>query len=207
MTGFTRQPSRLPGRLGALLCLATLGAGTSVNAHESAAPWDLCRNAISKVNAGGEVPEYLLTAIAQVESGRWRKASGEKHAWPWTVSAAGHGRYLPNKAAALAEIKSLRARGISSIDVGCMQINLRQHPKAFENMEAALDPGRNVAYAAKLLRGLRKNRGSWIRAVGYYHSSTPTLNGPYRIKVFRALFTERRRAKKARRAASQQVKF
>jgi Transglycosylase SLT domain len=197
----------LSARLSTLLCLAILGAGTAANAHESALPWDACRDAVAKVNADGKVPEHLLIAIAQVESGRWNEVAEEKIAWPWTVTAKGHGRYLPSKAAALAEIKSLQARGISNIDVGCMQINLRYHPKAFEDMEAALDPGRNVAYAAKLLSSLRRDRGSWTRAVGNYHSNKPTRTGPYRVKVFRALFAERRRATKARRAASQQAKF
>lgn len=197
--------ARLPARLG-ILCLAGLAAafldaGTGANAHDGEVPWDLCRIAVAKANTGGELPEHLLTAIAQVESGRWHKASGEKLAWPWTVTAEGRGHHLPSKAAALAEIKSLQKRGISSIDVGCMQINLRHHPEAFEDLEAALDPGRNVAYAAKLLRSLRQNRGSWTRAVGNYHSKTPTLSGPYRVKVFRALFAERRRVNEARRAA------
>ena len=198
----------LTARVGTL-CLAALATAwlvTDANAHDSkalasAAPWELCRNAVAKANDAGGLPKHLLTAIAQVESGRWNKASGEKLAWPWTVTAQGRGRHLPSKEAALAEVKSLQARGISSIDVGCMQINLRHHPDAFEDLEAALDPGRNVAYAAELLRKLRQQRRSWTRAVGNYHSNTPTLSGPYRVKVFRALFAERRRANEARRAA------
>ena len=194
--------ARLFARTGCL-CLAVLATtwlGTAANAHDSEAPWELCRKAVAEADGTGKLPKHLLTAIAQVESGRWHKASGEKLAWPWTVTAQGHGRHLPSKAAALAEIKSLQARGISSIDVGCMQINLRHHPDAFENLEAALDPVRNVAYAAKLLQSLRQKQRSWTRAVGTYHSATPTLNGPYRVKVFRALFAERRRANETRRA-------
>lgn len=197
------KSARLSARVGSL-CLAVLATawlGTGANAHDGGAPWDLCRKAVAKANGTGKLPKHLLTAIAQVESGRWHKASGEKLAWPWTVTAQGRGRHLPSKAAALAEIKSLQARGISSIDVGCMQINLRHHPNAFEDLEAALDPVRNVAYAAKLLHSLRQKQRSWTRAVGTYHSATPTLNGPYRVKVFRALFAERRRANEARRTA------
>jgi len=186
----------LLARLGGF-CLAVLAAawpGPGASAHDSEAPWELCRNAVNEVDGAGELPEHLLTAIAQVESGRWNEASGEKLAWPWTVTAEGQGRHLPSKAAALAEVKSLQARGVSSIDVGCMQINLRHHPDAFEDLDAALDPVRNVAYAADLLRNLRQKNHSWTRAVGDYHSTTPTLSGPYRVKVFRALFAERRRA-------------
>lgn len=185
----------------AALMTAFLAVGSAAHAHDGEAAWGLCRQAVAQVDGGGELPEHMLTAIALVESGRWHEDSEEILAWPWTVTAEGRGRYLPNKAAALAEIKALKAKGISNIDVGCMQINLRHHPKAFEDLEAALDPGRNVAYAAKLLRNLRQQRGSWTRAVGDYHSTTPSRSGPYRVKVFQALFAERRRVQEARRAA------
>lgn len=189
------------------LCLAAvvsafLGAGQAADGHASETPWRLCRQAVAEVEADGDLPQHLLTAIALVESGRWNQDSEEKLAWPWTVTAQGRGRHLPSKAAALAEIKALRAKGISNIDVGCMQINLLHHPQAFEDFEAALDPGRNVAYAANLLRDLRQKRGSWTRAVGDYHSTTPSLSGPYRLKVFRALFAERRRLREVRRVAN-----
>jgi len=191
-----------PGRLClAALMTAFLGAGSAANAHDNEAPWTLCSEAVAQVEEGEELPEYMLTAIALVESGRWHKESEEILAWPWTISAEGRGRYLPSKAAALAEIKALKAKGISNIDVGCMQINLMHHPKAFEDLDAALDPALNVAYAAQLLRSLRQQRGSWTRAVGDYHSTTPSRSGPYRVKVFQALFAERSRVRQARRAA------
>jgi Transglycosylase SLT domain len=191
-----------PGRLRlAALIAAFLGAVSAANAHDNEAPWTLCSQAVAQVEDGEQLPEYMLTAIALVESGRWHKDSEEILAWPWTITAEGRGRYLPSKAAALAEIKALKAKGISNIDVGCMQINLLHHPKAFEDLDAALDPARNVAYAAQLLRSLRQQRGSWTRAVGDYHSTTPSRSGPYRVKVFQALFAERSRARQARRAA------
>ena len=189
-----------PGRLcRAALIAAFLGAGHAANAHESEAPWKLCRQAVAQVEDGEKLPKHMLIAIATVESGRWHKESEEILAWPWTITAEGRGRYLPTKAAALAEIEALKAKGISNIDVGCMQINLHHHPKAFEDLEAALDPARNVAYAAQLLRSLRQQRGSWTRAVGDYHSATPSRSGPYRVKVFQALFAERRKLQQAGR--------
>lgn len=191
-----------PGRLClAALMTAFLGTGSAANAHDSEAPWALCRQAVAQVEGGDEMPEHMLSAIALVESGRWHKESEEILAWPWTITAEGRGRYLPSKAAALAEIEVLKAKGVSNIDVGCMQINLLHHPKAFEDMDAALDPASNVAYAAQLLRSLRQQRGSWTRAVGDYHSTTPSRSGPYRVKVFQALFAERRKLQQARRAA------
>ena len=115
--------------------------------------------------------------------------------------AEGKGRYLPNKAAAIAEVKALKAKGVRNIDVGCMQINLYFHPKAFETLEQAFDPVQNVAYGATFLRQLRQDSRSWTRAIGRYHSNTPALSGRYRLKVFRAWRAEKRLAHQRRREA------
>ena len=147
------------------------------------------------------MPTHLLTAVSKVESGRWHKKSGEILAWPWTVTNGGEGRFLPSKAAAIAEVERLRAQGVTNIDVGCMQINLHYHPDAFESLEQAFDPERNVAYAIGFLSELRARWGSWTRAVGNYHSNTPTLSSRYRLKVFKMVYAEKHRIAKKRRAA------
>ncbi len=108
---------------------------------------------------------------------------------------------MPTKEAAIAEVERLRAQGVTNIDVGCMQINLKYHPKAFDSLEQAFDPDRNVAYAIGFLRDLRDRWGSWTRAVGNYHSNTPALSGRYRLKVFKMIYAEKRRIAKKRRAA------
>ncbi|MDZ7712446.1 MAG: hypothetical protein U5L06_04740 [Rhodovibrio sp.] len=72
--------------------------------------------------------------------------------------AEGRGRYLPSKAAAIAEVRDLQARGVSNIDVGCMQVNLHWHGDAFESLEQAFDPAYNVAYAAAFLLDLAGQR-------------------------------------------------
>jgi soluble lytic murein transglycosylase-like protein len=66
----------------------------------------------------------------------------------------------------VAEVRALKARKICNINVGCMQINLYYHPDAFADLEAALDPASNVAYAAGYLKNLRTSQGSWTRAAG-----------------------------------------
>jgi soluble lytic murein transglycosylase-like protein len=198
----------LPARVFALLrrlipvalAWAMLAGPALATADQARTPWDLCAEALGRAGSESDLPPHLLIAIAKVESGRWSSDSQENLAWPWTVTAEGQGRHLPSKAAAMAAVAALRARGVTSIDVGCMQINLRHHPDAFPDLDAAFNPVSNVAYAAQLLRSLRQQSGSWTRAVGNYHSATPTLSGPYRVKVFRALFEERRRAQQARRA-------
>lgn len=176
-------------------CLLWLGGASAAGAAESPSPWAVCGHNAAAAGRDHRVPQGLLPAIAKVETGRSRKAKGEVFAWPWTVMAQGKGRYLPSKQAAIAEVEALQAQGVRNIDVGCMQINLYYHPDAFDSLEAAFDPATNTQAAAKILAGLRTSWGSWTRAVGNYHSNTPTLSGPYRVKVYRTLFTDRRRAK------------
>ncbi|MDH3472819.1 MAG: lytic transglycosylase domain-containing protein [Rhodospirillales bacterium] len=164
-------------------------------------PWQLCGTQAARVEQRYALPPHLLAAIARVESGRWSAREQAVLAWPWTVMAEGRGRFLPNRAAAVAEVKALKARGIRNIDVGCMQVNLKYHPEAFDSLEEAFDPDRNVAYAAGYLSSLKAEHRSWTKAIGLYHSNTPRFNGPYRLKVFRAWREERHRANRTRLAA------
>ena len=175
-------------------------AQTPKDSRNSGDSWDSCGRLTDRAERAYGLPTHLLTAISKVESGRWHAASGAIFAWPWTVTAGGEGRFLPSKKAAIAEVERLRARGVRNIDVGCMQVNLGYHPKAFASLEEAFDPQRNVAYATRFLRDLKARWGSWTRAVGNYHSNTPALSGRYRVKVFRALYAEKHRVAKARRA-------
>lgn len=131
------------------------------------------------------IPQGLLGAISLTESGHWDKSRQAQIAWPWTVYAQGRGRYLPNKTAAIKEVRQLKARGVKNIDVGCMQVNLKYHPKAFADLETAFDPVKNADYAASLLKKLFKRHKSWSKAVEYYHSSTRKFRLPYRQKVMR----------------------
>ena len=146
-------------------------------------PGRLCADAIARQERSGVTPRHLLTAIALNESGRKDPVTGARVAWPWAVMAEGRGRYLPTKAAAIAEVRGLQANGVRNIDVGCMQINLFYHPDAFRSLEEAFDPATNVAYAADYLRELFYEKGSWQEAAGRYHSATPEHKIPYQNRV------------------------
>ena len=123
------------------------------------------------------IPLGLLTAIGLTESGR--TVSGRRAVWPWTVNAAGEGHFFESKEDAVAFVAQQRAAGVDSIDVGCMQINLKHHPDAFDSLEDAFDPATNVAYAADFLTALRTDIKSWIGAARRYHSATPELGNAY----------------------------
>ena len=129
------------------------------------------------------IPMHLLAAIATTESGRYHKKLKMPLPWPWTINAEGKGFYLKNKKDAIRKIEQLKAQGIQSIDVGCMQINLIHHAKAFRNLSEALDPDHNIGYAAKFLRKNYNSSKSWLKAAANYHSKTPSKGRKYLKKV------------------------
>ena len=196
-----------PTRFSKLRCLLaafalTFGlAGTASATPNALKNHDICAYAIDRAESGTSLPRELMTAISRVESGRWDPGRKELSAWPWTVTKGADGQYFPTKAKALAHIRKLQARGITNIDVGCMQINLRYHPDAFENLNAALDPVTNARYAASLLGRLFSEHRSWGEAVKRYHSSNPKFNRPQPEPVLRDADDPRRQAAEAHRKA------
>jgi len=201
----SRSPERsVARRLGTLACCLALIAAFGPHSWASPAaaepesgpddPWTLCARHAAEIEMRDDLPPHLLSAISKVESGRWMAADGSVHAWPWTVSSGGKGKFFASIDQAVAAVLALQTSGRRSIDVGCMQINLMHHPDAFENLWVALDPARNVAYAAGLLQRLRGEARSWPKAIAYYHSRTSSLNRPYRQKVFQVWHEEWRRA-------------
>ncbi|WP_158744287.1 lytic transglycosylase domain-containing protein [Acidisphaera sp. L21] len=141
-----------------------------------------CESAGHDAEQADGLPADLLVAIGRIESGR-RGADGRVAPWPWSVNAAGQGYYLSSAAEAIGLVRSLQARGIRSIDVGCFQVNLMYHPGAFASLEAAFDPGINARAAGAFLRDLRGIATGWEDAVGRYHSADPSLGIPYMRQV------------------------
>ncbi len=132
------------------------------------------------------IPTHLLAAISTTESGRWHKELGMAIPWPWTVNVEGKGYYFRSKAEAISQTTNFIAQGKRSIDVGCMQVNLKHHHKAFRNLEEAFDPEMNVAYAAKFLRTNYADLGDWIKATAAYHSRTQVHGQRYLVQIERA---------------------
>ena len=77
----------------------------------------------------------------------------------------------------------MQARGLASIDIGCMQINLRHHPAAFPTLEEAFDPLANVRYGARFLSQLYAAHGEWPAAIARYHSGDPVSGQDYARRV------------------------
>jgi hypothetical protein len=144
----------------------------------------LCTAAIALAEAKYVTPPNLLSAISRVESGRPIPPGNAAGPWPWAIDADGAAYFFDSKAEAVAWARAAMARGVKYIDVGCMQIDLPQHPAAFRSLDDAFDPALNVDYGARYLRSLHDEAaGDWTVAVGWYHSHTPDLAMEYRQRV------------------------
>jgi hypothetical protein len=155
----------------------------AAKAAEAADPALLCETAITSAEYVGRLPPRLLGAIGLTETGRVDAGSGRVRPWPWTINAEGEGQFFQTKQQAVAAVRGLQARGVRSIDVGCLQVNLMYHPAAFATLEDAFDPRVNAAYAARFLNALYVEGRDWAHAIAAYHSETPALGDAYRVLV------------------------
>jgi len=119
------------------------------------------------------IPSGLLVAIAKIESGM--------NAYALNVN--GKSVLASNSREASSLIASARKVGISNIDVGIMQLNYRWHASGFASMQEMLNPQKNIEYAALFLVRLKKQHGTWHKALRYYHSAKPEHHRKYSRKV------------------------
>lgn len=181
----------------ALICgllMSVLAMPVAAKPAETEARASICRDAALAAERRHNIPSGLLAAVAVVESGRANRAGADISAWPWTIHAEGRGRWHDEKAEAVAAVRSLKAKGVKNIDVGCMQVNLRYHPEAFDDLEGAFDPATNVEYAATFVKQLFAETRSWSRAISFYHNREPKRANAYRRKVMAAWAGERQHA-------------
>jgi hypothetical protein len=159
--------------LALLLCLTAAPCLAAPAAPSACGPW------VEAAEKSRGIAPGLLGAIAIVESGRNDPRTHQRMPWPWTVTAEGVGTFYPGKAEAIQAVVALRGRGVKSIDVGCMQVNLLHHPTAFPDLDTAFDPAANTAYAATFLSRLHDRLGTWPQAAAAYHSMTPEVGAQY----------------------------
>ena len=132
-----------------------------------------CVGAIAGAAERHDVPFDRLLAISRVESGLR----------PYVINAAGQGYGFDDRPSAVEGVENLQRAGINSIDVGCMQINLRWHPDAFADLDTAFEPAANANYGASFLRRLFDESGSWAVATQRYHSGDPVRGRRYGCAV------------------------
>ncbi len=145
-------------------------------------PEAACIDAILAAEREAGVTDHMLLAMGFTEAGRMT-ADRLFTVWPWTVNTEGASRYFPTREEAIAFVRAAQARGTRSIDVGCLQVNLKWHPDAFPDLETAFDPRANARYAARFLGDLHRAQGSLDAAIARYHSAQSERGAAYRERV------------------------
>ena len=166
-----------------LLALAAVAPGRAAEPDDQARTAELCLSAARRAEQLAQMPEGMVTGIMLAETGRWSKERRRSYPWPWTVTSGTEAWFAPTRPEAVAIVQRLQAQGRTNIDVGCMQINLRWHPDAFDTIEQALDPVRNIAYGTAFLGALFEEHASWSKAVAAYHSRDPERGEAYLARV------------------------
>lgn len=166
-----------------LLAAAGLAGGRALATPEAAEPAALCERAAEIASQREGVPISVLAAISLGESGR--RQGKAFRPWPWTVNMEGAGRWFGTAEEALAYAQREFDGGARSFDIGCFQINYRWHGRNFASIGQMFDPLANALYAARFLRLLYAEQGSWEAAAGAYHSRNPQFAADYAARFAR----------------------
>ena len=114
------------------------------------------------------IPSTVLFAVALQESGVRR--NGRIVPWPWSLTVAGQSRRFATRADACSGLQqAMRATPHTRIDAGLGQINLGYHKHRFTSACDLLDPYRNLAIAAEILKEQHTSGEDWLLAIGRYH--------------------------------------
>ena len=157
------MPRRLAMQAAMLLCASSL----ALVVGDRAAALDLAGTAWETAAQPYGLDPSLLYAIAIMESGRAR--DGGLAPWPWTLWIPQQGgRFFASEEEALA---TLRANAAAGVDIGLMQVNLRQHGHRVDWPEELLEPQRNLEVAAGILaEAVRSAPRDLELGIGRYHS-------------------------------------
>jgi soluble lytic murein transglycosylase-like protein len=129
------------------------------------------------------IPSVVLYAVALQESGIRR--NNRLVPWPWSLNVAGEARRYASRAAACTDLhQALQETPPTRIDAGLGQINLGYQKRHYRHPCDLLDPYRNLAIAATILREQHTPGDDWLFAIGRYHR--PAGGAPavrYRLRV------------------------
>lgn len=162
-------------RIPVIVCCLTLVFSQAVLAEGNR-----CDHAALTAATETGVPVDVLMALTRTETGR--KRDGVLQPWPWTVNMEGEGHWFASEENARAYVFKHFKLGARSFDVGCFQVNYKWHGEGFDSIEDMFDPIKNAVYAAKFLKSLKSQGGTWIEAAGAYHSKTPTYATKYKTR-------------------------
>ncbi len=124
-----------------------------------------------------QIPAGLLVALSLVETGMGGKPQ------PFVINDDGRAVRNDSKEEAQRHLRDRAGRLKDGLFVGCMQLSVTHHVRNFKPAEQILDPRENVFYAARYLKRLRGEMGSWSKAVGRYQGGTRQQRLAYLCKV------------------------
>ncbi len=147
--------------------LASSAHGTGLDGHNR--PRRRAGSAASGVpDRRAGIPSTVLYAVALQESGLQR--DGRLVPWPWTLNVAGAPHRFSSRAKACAGLqKALREVPPTRVDAGLGQVNLGYQKHRYPQPCDLLDPYRNLAIAAEILREQHTDGEDWLLAIGRYH--------------------------------------
>ncbi|WP_313054337.1 transglycosylase SLT domain-containing protein [Pseudomonas lopnurensis] len=114
------------------------------------------------------IPAAVLYAVALQESGV--RLNGRLVPWPWSLNVAGESRRFATRDEACKNLqRALHGVPPTRIDVGLGQINLGYQRHRYRRACDVLDPYRNLALAANILREQHSPGDDWLLTIGRYH--------------------------------------
>lgn len=117
---------------------------------------------------GENIPASVLFSVALQESGR--QIGGQLRPWPWTLNVAGEPRFFGERGEACRELRrALAITPATRVDVGIAQINVGYHGHRVTEPCLLLNPYRNLALAARILREQHVPGEDWLITIGRYH--------------------------------------
>jgi hypothetical protein len=169
-----------------IICIFLITCSYSVLAYDQElSESSKCVSVFGYFESKYKIPKNLLHSISLMETGKRHSDKDMVMVWPWSVNVEGTGHHFSTKNEAVQFVKRQIQNGKQSIDVGCMQINLKHHPDAFINVEEAFDPRANVNYGASFLRSKYEQSADWHKAIAHYHSATESLGQKYHQGVLK----------------------
>lgn len=144
--------------------MLSVGSWTSFSSEARAAGSNVCEREILKAAERHNVPAGILYAVGLTETG----VKGSLQ--PYALNIGGKAVFAKSRAEAVRLAEEAAQKGVTLVDLGCMQINRRWHGQEFAGLSDMLDPARNVDYAARFLSDLHRRHEGWTMAVARYHA-------------------------------------
>lgn len=155
---------RIAKRLGLALSVATAFISSAIAPARASGALGPCEREMARAADAHGIPLGVLYSVGMTESG------GKRGLRMFAMNIDGRSVFANDLSDALRRFSEAKGQGAKLIDVGCMQINHRWHGQKFSSVAEMFDPARNVAYAARLLKELRKSQPSWTMTVARYNA-------------------------------------